>query len=122
MLIDDLTARQILALKSQGAGDKEIADTLGIEEPLVALTLSRYENNSDRDIDDAQLAALRQRAVTLAMQESDLTVAARMTQFLIERDKPSKRDTQVSSITQINQQILASREAFEKLAESFNKP
>ncbi len=42
----------------------------------------------DGDIDDEQLNTLRKHAFKLALQNEDLGVSAKMTRFLIERDKP----------------------------------
>ena len=119
-MLSDLTARQIISLADQGASSEEIAKSLELEPALVKLVMSRHEvgSASDRDIDDEQLSVLRKHAFNLAPAAGDEGIQARMTMFLLERDRPSG-PKQVSSITAINQALILANGAFEKLSKDF---
>lgn len=52
------------------------------------------------------------------MQSEDIGVSARMTQYLIDRDKPVKQIGQ-SPIVMINNAILQANEQFKKLQEEY---
>lgn len=117
-MIDELQSRQILSLAAQGAPAAEIATSLNIEEALVKLVLARHNPSAERDIDDDQLAALRRHAYNLAIGSTDEAVQARLTMFLIERDKP-KSDQRGSSITAINNALILANDSFKKLVEDY---
>lgn len=119
-MLDELNTRQIVALSKDGMSSGEIASSLGIEEAAVKLVMNRNEVGSavDRDIDDDQLAALRRHAVGLALGAEDEGVQARMTMFLIERDKPKERSVS-SPIVQINQALISANETFKKMVETY---
>ena len=125
-MLNDLTTRQIVELAGQGVNAEEIATTLSVELPLVKLVLNRNELGSaqDRDIDDAQLSQLRGHAFWLATQSADISVAAKMTRFLLERDKPrtSSNASGASPITQVNIAIAAAQENFKKLTAAYFTP
>lgn len=117
-MIGENTTRQIAALAEQGCTSAAIAESLGVEEAYVKLVMQRNEVGNDRDIDDTQLASLRKHAFNLAVAAENEGIQARMTMFLIERDKP-KEKKDVSPIMLINQAIVAARTDFDKLKESF---
>jgi hypothetical protein len=107
-----------MTLADQGASVEEISDHTGMNVAEVKLVLSAHNAAPDRDINDDELAFLRQKAVRLAMQDHDLNVAARMTQFLIERDKP--RTQQVTSpIAAINKAIIIANDSFKSLLSDY---
>jgi hypothetical protein len=121
-MIGQLEQGQILSLAAQGAGAEEIATELGIELALVKLVLRAQGagNESDRDINDAELALLRKRAFTLCFSE-DESVAAKMTMFLIERDKPKLTNpVNGNSITLVNNAIMLAQSEFNKLRNSYS--
>jgi hypothetical protein len=121
-MLNDFSQRQILELSAQGANCEEISTTLGCELEMVKLVLNRNQVGSaaDRDIDDEQLNRLRSHAMNLALQTEDLSVSAKMTRFLIERDKPrAVQPQQATPIVQINQAILAAQDSFKKLTASY---
>lgn len=119
-MIGELESRQILSLAGDGASPAEIAKGLGVEESLVRLVLSSHEvgNTADRDINDEQLEALRRHAYNLAIGSSEESIQAKMTMFLLERDKPSG-GRNGNSITAINQALILANGAFEKLTKEF---
>lgn len=117
-MINELQNKEILTLAAQGARPAEIAEALGAEEAMVNLVLSAHNQASDRDITDEQLSLLRARAFSLAMQGEDLTVSARMTQYLIDRDRP-KAGAQGSPITAINNAIILANERVAELAKEY---
>lgn len=117
-MVDPLTSKQILSLFAQGSPAEEIASVLNIELPLVELTLTAHQVG-DRDITDEQLALLRGRAFSLALQNDDISVAARMTQYLIDRDKPAKPSS-ISPVIAINNAIIQANQNFEKLKEEYS--
>jgi len=121
-MIGDLTQRQVLALAEQGASSTEIAETLEIEEAAVKLVLNANSAGSaqDRDINDEQLAILRQKAFQLAVGAEDESVSARMTMFLIERDKPRLKEQTISPFMQINNAIINGSARFDELARQYS--
>jgi hypothetical protein len=120
-MIGELSSRQILALSNEGCAADVISKELKIEESLVRLVLSAHKGGSqdDRDINDAQLALLRSRALGLALGAEDETVAAKMTMFLIERDRPRKVEHTGPNIGQINMAISVAREKFLELSDKY---
>lgn len=124
-MLNDISQRQILELSAQGAAAEEIAGTLGCELGMVKLVLARNNTGSaeDRDINDEMLARLRDHAFNLALQTEDLGVSAKMTRFLIERDKPRAAVQQnTAPLVQINAAILAAQDSFKKLTTSYFNP
>ncbi len=123
-MIDELQTRQITALLKDGASAEEIAKELSLEVALVKLVAER--NNvgtaADRDINDDELAILRRHAFNLAMGAADDATQARLTMFLLERDKPSKKATEGGSISVINNAIIAANGAFERLVKEMSTP
>ena len=90
--MNELESRQVAALAGQGFGVGDIASQLGLDELDVKLCL-RAEGegrDEDRDITDEDLKKLRKNALSLALGANDESVQAKMTMFLIERDRPSK--------------------------------
>lgn len=125
-MLNDLTTRQIVELAGQGTPAEEIASTLSVDLALVKLVLSRNDLGSaqDRDINDSQLSQLRAHAFWLATQAADIPVAAKMTRFLLERDKPrvTSGASGASPITQVNIAIAAAQENFKKLTAAYFTP
>jgi hypothetical protein len=121
-MIDELTTRQIAALLRDGCTVDEIASQLGVEEALVKLVGARVGTIEDRDIDDNELRVLRKHAYNLAVGASDDATQARMTMFLLERDRPSKKVMESSPIAVINNAIIAANGAFEKLCQEMSTP
>ena len=119
-MLNDLSVNQIVSLSRQGAAAPEIAAELGLEEELVKLALRANKIGSieDRDISDAQLTMLRKQAYSLAFND-DPTIAMRMTQFLIERDKPRIMERSGSLVGAINNAIILANGEFEKLKELY---
>ncbi len=62
---------------------------------------------------------LRRHAVELAFQANDEGVQMKMTQWLIERDKPRKTEVTISPILAINQAIITARGTFADLAREY---
>ena len=114
-MIGDLTSRQILALSNDGLSPAIIARELSIEEAFVRLVLAKHNagTSEDRDINDEQLKILRSEAYSLATGAEDEGVRAKMTMYLIDRDKP-KRVEQISPITLINQAIIQAQAAYQE--------
>lgn len=121
MLVNELTAQQILALARDGCSAEQISGAL--EVPLEQVKLALVSNNlgsaADRDINDEQLARLRQRAYDLAMYSQEDAVSARMTMFLIERDKPSKKIEQGNVLVNINNAIMGAQQNFNRMLEEY---
>lgn len=111
-----------MSLANDGASAAQIAKALEVEEPLVRAVLARNEVGEaiDRDINDAQLAALRQNAFQLAIAGENEAVRARMTMFLIERDKPRER-REISPITAINKAIILANDQFKNLLSEYGE-
>jgi len=116
--VHDLVARQILALSAQGFNPPAIAGELVVDEAVVrsVLSVNGAGAKEDRDIDDAQLKRLRAHAFDLATMANDEGVQAKLTMFLLERDKPAKLPTQSTGINpvQIN---IAIQQANDKMAQ-----
>lgn len=119
----DLTARQICSLGEQGCTVEQISKELDVESALVKLILSRnnVSGASDRDITDEDLKLLRRKAVDLALGAEDESVQARMTMFLIERDRPAVR-APTSPLVAINQAIISANENFSRLLKEYETP
>lgn len=118
-MVHELTNRQILAASSQGISPELIAKELDLDLATVNLVLAAH-NQGDRDINDNQLAILRQNAFDLACQREDISVAARMTTFLIERDKP-RSQVSASPMIVINNAIAAASQRFDELAKGYTE-
>lgn len=120
-MIGENESRQIVALSRDGCSAEEISKSLDIELAAVKLVLSANNQGSavDRDINDAQLSELRQRAYNLAMYSQEDAVSARMTMFLIERDKPRKSQDSHLSITNINQALIQANASFGELLKEY---
>lgn len=116
--VHDLVARQVLALSSQGFKPDAIAGELEIGEEIVRSVLSVNKAGAveDRDIDDAQLKRLRAHAFDLATMANDEGVQAKLTMFLLERDRPAKPAITSTGINpvQIN---IAIQQANDRMAE-----
>lgn len=121
-MLGESSIRQILALAGEGLNSESISRELQIEEALVKLTLSANSSGTapDRDINDAQLELLRQRAYNLAMGSEDDSVSARMTMFLIERDKP-RQEKQSLNINVINQAIIQAKGKMAELTDLYHE-
>lgn len=119
-MVNDLTSKQIVELAAQGTPPAEIASVLSIEPAFVNLVLAAQGNTSaERDIDDQQLEVLRRHAFRLATQTDHLPVAAKMTRFLIERDKPRAATPTTSPIANINQAIILAQGKFHESIKSY---
>lgn len=118
-MIGEMTTRQIVALANDGAGVDEIATTLNIEVPLVKLALegNNVDKSSapDRDITDDDLKLLRRHAMNLALSAENEAVQARMTMYLIDRDKPKVAEQTASPITLINNALITANKSMEAL-------
>ena len=121
-MIGELQSRQIVALAEDGMSAEEIATATETDLSLVKLVIARSTQDGDRDITDEDLKKLRRHAVELAFRAEDESVQARMTQWLIERDKPVKKEVQISPILAINQAIIDARGAFGDLMKEYVKP
>lgn len=121
-MLGSVEQRMVLSLAAQGSGAETISAELGYALEDVKLVLNAYKSGAeeDRDITDTQLSTLRMRAYTLALQDSDLGVSARMTQFLIERDKPKEKQQTVSPLVMINNAIVGVRERFDQLKDIYS--
>jgi len=117
-MVNELINRQIVACREQGAAPEDIAAELGINVATVNLVLSAH-GLGDRDITDEQLVLLRQNAFELAMQKSDLSVSSRMTQYLIDRDKPRQEQHQTPLIV-INNAIQSANEKLAELSKEYS--
>lgn len=121
-MINELTTRQIAKALRDGASAEEVSEAFGVELAMVKLVAVKNEvgNVVDRDIDDDQLSVLRKHAYQLALGAADDATQARVTMFLLERDKPSKKASEGSPLMRINQAIMASNEAFSKLCKEMS--
>lgn len=123
-MIGEMTSRQIVALANEGLDCGSIARELNVEVSLVKLVLSAnlpQDSSPERDLDDNDLVELRHNAKRLALCAEDESVQARMTMFLIERDKPRKIADSGPNIGNINIAIMQSREKFMELTEKYAK-
>ncbi len=122
-MIDELSSRQIISLSREGMSAEDISNALGIDVPSVKLVMNANSagTKEDRDINDDELTLLRQKAVQLALYSADDNVSAKMTCFLIERDKPRKSAPEVSgtNLTLINNAIIQSKKRFAQLASAY---
>lgn len=120
-MIGENESRQVLALSKDGASAEEIARSLDLELGMVKLVLGANGAGevADRDINDEQLAQLREKAFNLAMYSQEDSVAARMTMFLIERDRPSKKLDSGVSIANINNALIAANSSFNDLLKEY---
>jgi len=120
-MVGELETKQIASLLAQGATCEQIAGELGFELAFVKLIAARQGSETpDRDITDDDLAILRRHAFQLALGADDDATQARMTMFLLERDKPSKNAPASNPIALINNAIINANGAFEKLVASMN--
>lgn len=119
-MLNENTVSQIISLANQGADAEEISKELVVDKALVKLTLraNKVGTEDDRDINDAQLMLLRKRAFDLCFVE-DAAVSSRMTQFLIERDKPRDKGNTGVNFTAINNALIVAQEEFAKLQASY---
>lgn len=123
-MVSEITARQIGSLLGDGASVADVAEEFGLEPSVVRLIGERMNvakgQSGDRDITDADLVSLRKKALDLALSAESQEVQARMTMFLLERDKPSKKDQgQGNMIAQINQIILQGNEKYDNLVKGY---
>lgn len=120
-MVGEHTTQQVCALSRDGLSAEQISEALGvpIEQVKLALSANQLGSEADRDINDEQLAALRTKAFQLAMYSPEDTVAARMTMFLIERDRPSKKAEQLSPIVAINKALVVAQQNFTNLIEEY---
>lgn len=121
-MIGELQTRQIVALLKDGMTVEQIAESCQLDPCLVKLVVARNSQDGDRDITDDDLKNLRRHAVELAMGADDQSVQARMTQWLIERDRPRKQEQAINPIMAINQAIITSMEQYKELSKSFSAP
>lgn len=119
-MIGAFQTEQICALANDGMCAADIVRELSVPEDLVRLVLSRNGAGQpeDRDIDDSQLSVLRGRAMELAMQNEDLSVAGRMTQYLIDRDRP--KGVGQDGISALTSVIVQANINFEQLKEKYS--
>jgi hypothetical protein len=120
-MLGELEQLSIRTLLAQGAKVEDIASEMGIEVALVKLVGAREELVEDRDITDQELQYLRKHAYNLATGADSHEVQARMTQFLLERDRPSKKEASVNIIAQINQNLAQGTSRFEELAKVYKE-
>jgi hypothetical protein len=120
-MIGELEQLQIKTLLEQGAVAEDVAKELGIEVALVKLVGAKAELVEDRDITDSELQYLRKHAYNLATGADSHEVQSRMTMFLLERDRPSKKEASVNIIAQINQNLLQGVSRFEELAKVYKE-
>lgn len=113
----ELSIEQVLSLSRDGLGAPEIAKELSLPEERVKLVLSRHNagSNADRDIDDEDLTRLRAHALALALGAENEAVQAKMTMYLIDRDKPRTKAEEPSNILAINQAIFLAQSRFKDL-------
>ena len=121
-MIGELQTRQIMALVNDGLSAGEIAKATDTDEALVKLVIARCTQDGDRDISDEDLMKLRKHAIDLAFNANEESVQMKMTQWLIERDKPRKVETPISPIIAINQAIITARGAFTDLCKEYTLP
>lgn len=109
-----------MALVKDGMAVEDIANSINVDPALVKLVVARNSQDGDRDITDEDLKTLRRHAVDLALSAEDEAVQARMTQWLIERDKPKQKDVSINPILAINQAIIASTQQFHELTKAYS--
>jgi hypothetical protein len=119
----EIVNRQILALSLDGLSAEGIASDLCVPLEQVKLVLSAHKAGSDldRDINDEQLANLRRNAYNLAIQAEDEAVQARMTMYLLDRDKPKAQTDHRSGITAINNAIIIAKQEYDSLMADYAK-
>ena len=118
-MLGELTSRQIVALGRDGLAVPDIAEQLGVEVSLVKLVLEGNSVPGDRDITDDDLSALRRHAVDLALRAENEAIQARMTMYLIDRDKPRAAPAQASPITLINNALIAANQSLKALTDEY---
>jgi hypothetical protein len=118
MILGELQTRQIAALHADGMTIEQISSSLDLAPELVKLAVARNSNDGDRDITEEDLRRLRSHAVALALGADNEGVQARMTQWLIERDKP-KVSANVSPVLMINQALVAMQQNYGDLLKSY---
>lgn len=117
IMVSELLSRQIVALSRDGASAEEIATSAGISIELVKLVLARHNQIGDADITEEDLANLRAHALGLALNADDLSIQAKMTQWLIERARPTKSEQTVSPIMLVNQALIAMNGEYKAMLE-----
>lgn len=120
-MIGEMQIRQICALVKDGMTPEQIASSLDIDVALVKLAVARNGQDGDRDIDDETLKTLRSHAVALALHAEDEAVQARMTQYLIDRDKPRQVQATLNPITLINQALVMANGKFDELVQRYQE-
>ena len=124
-MVSDLESRQIVALARDGMSSGDIAKELSKDEALVKLVLNTNEAGSaqDRDINDDELASLRRNAYNLAIGAEDESVQARLTMFLLERDRPPKvaNQSQGNAIGNINNAVILAQRGFNDLLKEYTE-
>jgi hypothetical protein len=121
-VIGELESRQIAAWLSGGCSPEDIARELGVDIALVKLVGAKNELVADRDISDEELGILRKHAFALAVSAESQEVQAKMTTFLLERDRPSKKEAAVNIITQINQGLASANAKYDEMIKLYNVP
>lgn len=119
-MIGELQTRQILALIKDGCTPEQVAESMNVDPALIKLIVARNSQDGDRDITDEDLRTLRRHAFDLATSAEDESIQAKMTQWLIERDKPKSKEVTINPILAINQAILASRQSFNELLKEYS--
>lgn len=117
----EIINRQILALSVDGVNAEGISSDLGVPIEQVKLVLNAHNAGSsvDRDINDEQLANLRRNAYNLALGSEDEAVQARMTMYLMDRDKPKALPSEHSGITAINKAIIIAKSSYDELMKEY---
>ena len=119
-MLGELQTRQIVSLLADGMAPDQIASSLELDVALVKLVAARHNQGEDRDITDQDLAALRAHAVSLALGAENEAVQAKMTMFLIERDKPKKQNTVINPVVLVNQAIRQANGIFNELSQAYS--
>ena len=122
MFSGELSNEQILSCAREGLSADEISAELKIPVERVKLVLVRHSagGEQDRDINDDDLARLRAHAVHLAMGAEDESVQAKMTMYLIDRDKPRAPAEKPSNILAINQAVVLAQDKFQELIKEYS--
>jgi hypothetical protein len=118
-MIGELQTRQILALVKDGMPIEQIAHSLDIDPALIKLAVARNSQDGDRDITDEDLARLRAHAVSLALNADNEAVQAKMTMYLIDRDKPKNSNVTINPILMVNQAIKEAHASFHDLVKEY---
>lgn len=121
-MIGELGTEQILSCSREGLSAEEISAELHLPVERVKLVLARHAAGaeSDRDINDDDLARLRMHALSLALGAEDEAVQAKMTMYLIDRDKPRATVAPPSNILAINQAVVLAQGRFQELMKEYS--